>query len=255
MKKTSGPLGAAMGIVLLATACSESGAGGREINVTQTDNGCTPTTVGVEPGEKLQFVVKNDSEHDVYELEGIEGTKLEEFVVPSGKTRKAGYTVPDDENGTYKLKCYVPAGPSTIIELVAGSGSTGSDVTPKADPDPEADPETGSSGDADDTVNVGLIEFSVTPDKTSVKAGSIKFVAENTSQSQVHELAVLKKESDGSLDNEGEVEDIAAGEGGEVILDLEPGEYELACLIAPGEAGSTFDHYEQGMHTDFTVTE
>lgn len=245
MKTASGLL-AALGILLFATACSESGAGGREVAITQSTDECSPTSIPVTAGEKLQLVVTNDSERDVYELEGIEGTKVEEFVVPSGKTRKSGYTVPSGD-GAYKLKCYVPAGPSTIIELVAGTGGTG-------DTTPEAQAST-ALGSADDTVEVGLIEYAVSSDKSSVKAGKIKFVAENTSKSQVHELAVLRKMDDGQFDNEGEIEDIGAGEGGEVILDLEPGDYELACLIAAGEAGSTVDHYEEGMKIPFTVTE
>ena len=242
MKTASGLL-AALGILLIATACSESGAGGREVLITQGKDACSPARIDVTAGEKLQLVVTNDSDQDVYEVEGIEGTKVEEFVVPSGKTRKAGYTVPSGD-GTYKLKCYVPAGPSTIIELVAGTGGT----TPEAQ-------STTASGTADDTVEVGLIEYSVTSDKASVKAGRIKFVAENTSKSQVHELAVLRKMDDGQFDNEGEIEDIGAGDGGEVVLELEPGDYELACLIAAGEAGSTVDHYEEGMKIPFTVTE
>jgi plastocyanin len=148
MKRMSGPIGLALGFglfALVAAACAESGAGGREVRVTQEEDACAPTSIVVTPGEKLQFVVTNESDHDVYELEGIEGTKLEEFVVPSGKTRKSGYTVPGDANGTYKLKCYVPSGPSTIIELVAGGGGAGDSMTPEADPgaspDPEPDPE------------------------------------------------------------------------------------------------------------------
>jgi plastocyanin len=249
MKTIGGLIGASLGILLLTTACTESGAGGREINITQSEDACGPERIKVTPGEKVQFVVKNDSSHDVYEVEGVEGTKLEEFVVPAGKTRKAGYTVPGGD-GTYKLKCYVPAGPSTIIELVAGIGGTAGG--PTAEPEEEAG---GVTGPADDTVNVGLAEYVVTSDKASVKAGAIKFVAANNSASQVHELAVLKKMDDGQFDNEGEIEDIAASEGGEVILELEPGDYELACLIAAGESGSTVDHYEQGMKIAFTVTE
>lgn len=247
MKAKFGGLAAVLGFALLATACAASGAGGRQVNVTQTDSGCTPTTVAVTPGEKLQFVVKNDSNSDVYELEGIDGTKLEEFIVPSGKTRKSGYTVPDAATGTYKVKCYVPTGPSTIIDLVAGGGST------PASNGTETPAPGGVAGPADDTVDVGLTEFVVTPDKAQVKAGKIKFVATNTSASMTHELAVLKKKDDGTFDNAGEIEDIAPGKGGEIILDLPPGSYELACLIVPGEAGSTVDHYKSGMHTPFTV--
>ncbi|MBI5290050.1 MAG: hypothetical protein HY873_13835 [Chloroflexi bacterium] len=251
MKALSGLTGAALGLVLLTTACTESGSGGREVNITQGDDSCSPATVDVTPGEKLQIVVKNDSDHDVYEVEGIEGTKLEEFVVPSGKTRKSGYTVPGDANATYKLKCYVPAGPSTIIELVAGEGGATSTDGGEGG---EAETHGGVEGPADDEVHVELVEYKVTADKNSVKAGKIEFVAKNISETQTHELAVLKKEG-GALDNEGEIEDIEAGKDGEIILELGPGDYELACLISAGEAGSTVDHYEQGMKIDFTVTE
>ena len=120
MKKIGGLIGAGVGILLLTAACSEGGAGGREINITQGEDGCTPESITVTAGEKVQLVVKNDSSHDVYEVEGIDGTKVEEFVVPVGKTRKAGYTVPGGD-GVHKLKCYVPDGPTTVIELVAGA--------------------------------------------------------------------------------------------------------------------------------------
>jgi uncharacterized cupredoxin-like copper-binding protein len=248
MKAMLGGLAAVLGLALLATACTESGAGGREVHITQTADGCTPASIAVTPGEKLQFVVKNDSNDDVYELEGIDGTKLEEFVVPGGKTRKAGYTVPDAATGTYKIKCYVPTGPSTIIELIAGGGTT-----PASGGGTEAPAPGGMAGPASDTVAVGLTEYVVTPGKADVKAGKIKFVATNTSASMTHELAVLKKKDDGTFENAGEIEDIAPGNGGEIILDLAPGSYELACLIVPGEAGSTVDHYKSGMHTMFTV--
>ena len=103
---------------LAAFACSSSGAGGREVAITQTDRGCSPTSVAVTPGEKLKLVVKNESSDD-YEIEGIDGAKLEEIVVPSGRTRTPGYKVPQG-SGVHKLKCYVPGGPETIIELRAG---------------------------------------------------------------------------------------------------------------------------------------
>ena len=103
--------------LVLAVACGSSGAGGREVGVTQTDDGCTPTSVAVVAGEKLKLVVKNESSKDS-EIEGVEGTSLEEVEVPEGKTRSAGYTVPKGA-GTYKIKCYQPDGVSTTIELAA----------------------------------------------------------------------------------------------------------------------------------------
>ena len=50
------------------------------------------------------------------ELEGIEGTRLEEVLIPAGRTRKVHYTAPKSA-GTQKLKCYIPGGPATIIEV------------------------------------------------------------------------------------------------------------------------------------------
>jgi plastocyanin len=249
MKLKSG-LAAAVGLVFLASACAQSGAGGREVAITQANAGCSPASVSVQPGEKLQFVVKNDSDRDVYELEGIEGTKLEEFAVPGGRTRRVGYTVPGAANGTYKLKCYVPAGPTTIIELVAGEGGavTSGEAGAKA--------VGGVSGPADDSVIVEMGDYYVTPDKPSVKAGRIQFVAKNVSDELVHELAVLKKLGEGKFDNAGEIENLApGGGGGEITLELEPGEYELACLVAAGEFGSPVDHYKAGQKIAFAVTE
>jgi uncharacterized cupredoxin-like copper-binding protein len=112
---------------------------------------------------------------------------------------------------------------------------------------------TATSADTDTTVGVTLVEYTVTPDKPTVKAGTILFIATNVSQSEVHELAVLKVKPDGSFDNLAEVKGIEPQKGGAVTLDLAPGAYVLACLIAPGESGSTVDHYQQGMHTAFTV--
>ena len=98
-----------------------------------------------------------------------------------------------------------------------------------------------------------LVDCGVTADKPSVKAGKIRFIATNTSAGQVHELAVLRTKPDGSFDNAGEIEGIDPERGGSILLDLTPGAYQLACLITIGEAGSTVDHYQQGMHTAFTA--
>ncbi len=105
----------------------------------------------------------------------------------------------------------------------------------------------------DEGVDVRLSSFKVEADKTTVKAGKVKFTATNTEPTDVHELAVLKVNGPDNFKNLGEVEDIEPGKGGDVTIDLEPGEYLLACLIAPGEAGSTVDHFQQGMKLAFTV--
>lgn len=255
MKKMSGIVLAAAGVLVFGAACASSGAGGRKVEITQKDDGCTPTSIAVTPGEKLNLVVKNASTNDAYEVEGIDGTKLEEFVVHKGTTRSAGYTVPSGTE-TRKVKCYVPAGPSTIIELVAGgANATGSPgAAPSAASGSPATSDTAEAGgEADTSVAVTLVEYSLTADKPSVPAGKIRFIATNASKDQVHELAVLKTKTDGSFDNLSEIEGIEPQHVGSVVVDLAPGAYTLACLIAVGESGSTVDHYQQGMHVAFTV--
>ncbi len=242
----TGVIAALGGLTALAAACS-GGGDGREVQISQDDSGCAPASIPVKTGEKLNLVVKNNSGKD-YEVEGIEGTALQEVVVPGGRTRNIGYTVPD-EAGVYKLKCYVPGDVTTIIEMPAeGSSVAGSPQSRQVAPG------AADGGPADDTVRIRLLEFSETPDKTSVKAGRIEFVAENASTSMVHELAVLKVKEDGSFDGIiGEIDHLQPGTTGAIKLDLGPGRYELACLIAAGEAGSLVDHYKAGMHTAFVV--
>jgi len=109
------PLCLALGLV--AIACSSSGEGGRVVEVTQAEDGCTPTTITAKPGEKLNLKVKNTTGNS-YEIEGEGGTQLEEVLIPEGRTREIGYTVPS-EGGTFEVKCYVPGGVETMIEIEA----------------------------------------------------------------------------------------------------------------------------------------
>ncbi|MDA0364431.1 MAG: hypothetical protein O3B31_03135 [Chloroflexi bacterium] len=96
------------------------------------------------------------------------------------------------------------------------------------------------------TVNVDLDEWAITPDVAEIAAGRVRFVAHNRSRGMVHELAVLRVGADGQKHEVAEIENVGPATDGEFVADLEPGNYELACLIAPGEAGSTVDHYQQG---------
>ncbi len=246
MKTWSGMIAVA-GILVLGAACQSSGAGGREVQITQGNDGCTPTSISVTPGEKLKLVVKNTSSKD-YEVEGIEGTELEEVVIPEGLTRTPGYTVPSGD-GVHKIKCYVPGGVSTIIELTAGGAATPQTKAPGASTGQGAS----YAGKADSTVKVTLADYTITPDVAAVKAGAIQFVATNASVDAVHEMEVLRIKSDTSFVPLGEVPPMKPGDHGAVTLKLAPGAYRLACFVTKGEQGSTVDHYQMGMHADITV--
>ncbi len=102
------------GVLALCIACSAD-AGGRLVDVTQTDDACTPDALTASPGEKLKFVITNQGSRD-HEVEGIDGTKFEEVAVPGGKSRSLSWKAPK-RAGAYKLKCYIPGGSSTIITL------------------------------------------------------------------------------------------------------------------------------------------
>ena len=115
MNRTLPLLGAIAGAFILLAACGGDDADRRVIQIVQGDELCTPESIDLAPGEKVKFEVKNEGSKDK-EVEGIEGTKLEEILVPSGKTRTLNYTAPN-ETGTAKVKCYVPGGSNNIITL------------------------------------------------------------------------------------------------------------------------------------------
>jgi len=102
------------------------------------------------------------------------------------------------------------------------------------------------------TVNVTLQEWQVSPSAKTVESGKVKFLVTN-SGTMTHELAVVQVDADGNKREVAEVEDVGAGTKAEFTADLKAGRYELACLLVPGEAGATVDHYQQGMHTEFIV--
>jgi uncharacterized cupredoxin-like copper-binding protein len=55
------------------------------------------------------------------------------------------------------------------------------------------------------------------------------------------------------MSNRGEIENLPPGASGSLTVELTPGDYELACLIARGEFDSPVDHYQEGMRIPFTV--
>lgn len=101
-------------------------------------------------------------------------------------------------------------------------------------------------------VTVDLSEWAVAPTPRELPAGRTTFVARNRSTVFAHELAVLRVEGD-EKKKVTELGAIDAGKSKTVTVSLKASTYELACLMVPGESGSTVDHFAQGMHTLFIV--
>lgn len=112
---------------------------------------------------------------------------------------------------------------------------------------------SGCSGGKSTAMDVDLSEWAVKPSVQELSSGKVTVTAYNrTSANMVHEVAILRLDGNDKK-NIKEIEDIDPGKSKKVTLDLKPGQYELACVLVPGEAGSTVDHYQQGMHTTLTV--
>ncbi len=132
-------------------------------------------------------------------------------------------------------------------------------------------------GDGGTTVDVVLSEWLVDPEVTSAPAGEVTFVANNEGTIE-HELVIIKTdlphdampthemdhEMVGVVDEEAagieiidEIEEFSAGGSESLTLNLGPGNYVLICNIGSeeegGEHGGHESHYQEGMHTAFTV--
>jgi len=107
------------------------------------------------------------------------------------------------------------------------------------------------------TVNATLTDMKISVDKTSISAGTVKFVVKN-SGAAIHELVVIKTDvaqdkfvagdEAGKMDetgNVGETGDVVAGGSNTFSVLLPAGHYVLIC--------NEVDHYMSGMHMAFTV--
>jgi uncharacterized cupredoxin-like copper-binding protein len=129
-----------------------------------------------------------------------------------------------------------------------------------SDDSSSGDGASSGGGSAGTSVDVDLKDFAITPDTTSIAAGSVTFDAHNSGPSE-HELVVLKTDlaadalpetEEGRVDEEGEgvemigeIEEFASGLDESATFDLAAGNYVLVCNI-PG-------HYLSGMTIAVTV--
>jgi hypothetical protein len=110
-----------------------------------------------------------------------------------------------------------------------------------------------------DGIVVSLSEWKVSPSQTSVSAGQVTFQAvheHNHGGSDgpgPHDLVVARVLPDGALKVVARTADIPAGAEAALTVSLEPGDYELFCDVVEEIGGKTVSHYQNGMHTRFTV--
>lgn len=111
-------------------------------------------------------------------------------------------------------------------------------------------------------IEVKLRNWAVEPAVASAPSGKVTFRAVHEKEEHghgdggglVHELAVSKKNADGSADLIATTGELGVGEQKDLTLTLEPGEYELQCNLVETVGGKAVGHYPQGMHTAFKVT-
>jgi len=124
--------------------------------------------------------------------------------------------------------------------------------------------DSSGAGSHQGQLTVELSNWSVDPEVTEVEAGRVTFLAVHLAEGhahgggaeagQVHDLAVLKRLGDGSLELVGRTPEIATGDSYELTLDLEAGEYQLACDIVEEIDGDVISHTVEGMVADFRVS-
>ncbi|HSE44161.1 MAG TPA: hypothetical protein VLA89_02415 [Gemmatimonadales bacterium] len=112
------------------------------------------------------------------------------------------------------------------------------------------------------SIRVDLLNWEVRPSQGSAKSGEVTFWAVHEMGHQhmseeggvTHDLQVMRKRPDGSFDLVGQVQGLRMGEAKALTLELDPGEYELSCIVVEDINGTLVGHYPKGMVADFTVT-
>ena len=242
---------AAAGVIVFGVACSSSGAGGRKVEISQADDGCTPTTISVTAGEKLNLV---DQE------------RQQQRRIRSGGHRRheaRGGRRPRGQDAQRRLHRAVRRRRSEAQVLRARRHVHHHRTRPCKRWYLRSRRITGVVPGRWRNHGERRFRYVGCGHAGRVRHHRRQAIGEGR-QDSVHR----HQREQGSGPRAGRAEDETRtapsttwarsrtsirSSGGTVTLDLAPGAYELACLIAPGEAGSTVDHYQQGMHSDFTV--
>lgn len=112
------------------------------------------------------------------------------------------------------------------------------------------------------SIRVDLLNWEVKPAQASTKAGNVTFWAIHGMEhahaasegGNTHDLQVMRKRADGSMELVGQVQGIGMGQARELSLNLTPGKYELSCNVVEQVGGKMVAHYAKGMRVEFTVT-
>jgi len=245
--RVGGFVAAVLSAMAVLAAC-DAGSDVRHVHITIAETGCRPGSVEAEPGRTLHLQIENESA-EIYRITD-DDERIEPLTLEPGGSVEAFYPLPQGA-GEYSLRCTSPEGAASTITVKAGASTQPMPST--GTPGASGDGGMPGAGQPDGTLAVTLVEYSVTPSEEQIAAGRINVIATNISQSQKHELNVLRLLPDGGFEKLAGAEPIAPQEGGSFIVDLQAGAYRLACLVGIGEAGSTVDHYQQGMWVDITV--
>ena len=112
-------------------------------------------------------------------------------------------------------------------------------------------------------VRVELTNFRVTPSSPSISSGEVTFKAVHPEGGHghvagqlgaTHDLAVLRKNADGSMDLVGRTSQLPIGGKEDLVLSLQPGDYELQCDVVEIADGRAVSHANEGMRAAFTVS-
>lgn len=168
-----------------------------------------------------------------------------------------------------RIKAFLPlVGFAALSVTLAGcGGGDGNEPANATAPGPSSTAVAGTSGT---NITVNLRNWAVEPTKTEIAAGTYAFTATHEEEGHggghgaetggaTHQL-VIARLPDGASPGESKfgspvlnLTNIKPGEdkSGEVIL--EPGRYELSCLVVEKVSGKDVNHYAEGMYTLLTV--
>ena len=113
------------------------------------------------------------------------------------------------------------------------------------------------------SIRVDLRNWAIEPAATSARAGEVTFYAVHDMGHRgdtkdeggvTHDLQVMRKKADGSLEMAGQVQGLKMGQAKALTLNLAAGDYELSCNVVEQIGGKNIPHYAKGMRTEFKVT-